>query len=154
MDTKDLSPKEVEQLLNSLKFPKKVLGLQEIWDKLTKLELDSIKSSTEIIDEDNDVLYILHIHRGRIGDKYSMHLRFKDNNIHIARVDINPPKHENPDGTVLERGQHHIHIYSNSYKKRDSIAYVLSPAEFPNVSNIVNVLESFIHKIKIEERTG
>lgn len=130
------------------------MGIQEIWNKLTKLELDPIKSSTEIIDEDNNIQYILHIYRGRIADKYSIHLRFKDSNLHLARVDINPPKHDNPDGTSLARGQNHIHIYSNAYKNRDSMAYVLTPEEFPNVSNIVNVLESFINKVKIEERTG
>ncbi|MCV5951955.1 DUF6978 family protein [Lactococcus petauri] len=154
MDTKNLSSKEVEKLIDSIKFPKKLFGMQEIWNKITKLEVNPIKSSTEIIDEDNDILYILHIQRGRIGDRYSIHLRFKDSNIHLARVDINPPKHENPDGTILERGQHHIHIYSSLYKKRDSMAYALSIEEFPNISNIVDVVSSFINKLKIKERTG
>lgn len=154
VNTKDLSQDDVKLLLNSLKFPKKVWGLQEIWDTLTKLELDPINNSTEFIDEDNGILYILHIRRGRIADRYSIHLRFKENNIHLARVDINPPKHENPDRTVLERGKHHIHIYTNAYKKRDSVAYLLSPSEFPNVTNIIEVFESFIKKVNIEERTG
>lgn len=53
--------------MESLKFSKKILGLQEARQRVA--ELFQIRFDSEIIDEDNDVLYILHVKRGRIPDR-------------------------------------------------------------------------------------
>jgi hypothetical protein len=67
LDLKNVSDSEVNELIESLKFSKKILGLQEARQRVA--ELFQIRFDSEIIDEDNDVLYILHVKRGKIPDR-------------------------------------------------------------------------------------
>jgi hypothetical protein len=54
LNLKNISDSEVNELIESLKFPKKILGLQEACQRVA--ELFQILFDSEIIDEDNDVL--------------------------------------------------------------------------------------------------
>ncbi|MDR2833696.1 MAG: hypothetical protein LBV67_08280 [Streptococcaceae bacterium] len=150
MDFENINDDEVKQLIDALKKPTKKFELQKIYDSIQSLPVGNLKSNHAVIDEDNDISYILHQYRGRIGDRYSIHLRFKENNEHLIRVDINPPKHQNPNGEIIN--ENHLHIYSNKYDKRDAVAIPLSPSEFPNVSEIIKVVTAFMTKTNIVER--
>ncbi len=48
----------------------------------------------------------MHVYRGNIGYKYSVHLRFTDNNVHLIRLCINGSRHHNEDETIV--GKNHL----------------------------------------------
>lgn len=97
------------------------------------------------------ISYMLNVEEFRT---VSIHLRFKETHEYLLRVDINSPRHENSDGTVLKQGEHHIHIYSNLNKRWDTIAYPISLEEFPDVLTLIETFEAFLRKAKIKERTN
>lgn len=110
MDFNNLSNQEVEVLIKRLKNPSNRLSYDTVNKKLTAM-FNSIDITESIID-DGEVEYFLHIYRGNYDlSRFSFHIRFKDNNVHLVRVDINPSgKHVNPDGSVI--ADSHIHIYT------------------------------------------
>ena len=148
MNYNDLNDQEVRELINKLKYPKNLLSFNEIHTIISSL-FGKIDVDEGVIDDD-DIQYILHIYRGRINhERYSIHIRFKNSHDHLVRVDINPSnRHLNPDGSIIEGN--HIHIYSNRYDKKDSIAIPLENSDFPNLTHIVDVYSEFIKYTHIE----
>lgn len=55
----------------------------------------------------SNIAYKMHVYRGNIGYKYSVHLRFTNNNVHLIRLCINGSRHHNEDGTIV--GKNHLH---------------------------------------------
>lgn len=142
MDYNNLNDKEVIQIIKRLKYPKRKFAISDIYREISalfgKIDID------EVILDDDGVKYILHIFRGkRNSNRFSIHLRFKEINDHIVRVNINPSnRHLNPNGDYILGS--HIHIYSNQYSKRDSLAVPLEESDFPNVNTIVEAVSHFI----------
>ena len=141
MNLNELTDKEVQNLIARLKEPKNILSYAQINHKISamfgKIDLDEAIIDTE------DIEYILRVYRGRIEpDRFSISLRFKDNNQHLVRVDINPSgRHKNPDGTIITDS--HIHIYSSKYPKRDAVAHPINFSDFPNVKTIADAFFEF-----------
>ena len=134
MNYNALNDHEVQELINKLKYPKSLLSFNEIYTIISSL-FGKIDVDAGVIDDD-DIQYIIHIYRGRIKpERYNIH--------------INPSnRHLNPDGSIIEGN--HIHIYSNRYDKKDSIAIPLKNSDFPNLTHIVDVFSEFIKYTHIE----
>lgn len=149
MDYTNLNDLEVKEIIEKLKYPRKILNFQDIKTKVSslfgKIDIDEL-----IIDRD-DIRYVLHIFRGqRNPDRFSIHLRFKEFHDHIVRIDINPSnRHCNPDGNIVTGS--HIHIYSNKHPQRDTIAIPLDESDFPNVNLISDAFLEFINYTNIQE---
>lgn len=149
MDFNNLNNDDINKIINRLKYPKNKLSFEKINQTISSL-FGKIEIDENIIDDD-DVVYILHIYRGkRSAQRFSIHLRLKEFHDHIVRVDINPSnRHENPDGSIVTGS--HIHIYSNQYEKRDRIAIPLEVSDFPNVEQIVETYSAFIDYTSIQK---
>lgn len=149
MDYGNLNDQEVQWVIKKLKYPKKLLLFEEI--KITISSLFGRIDVDELIVDNDDIQYLFHIFRGkRNPERFSIHLRFKETHDILVRVDINPSnKHINPDGKIILGN--HIHIYSNKYPKRDSIAIPLEESNFPNINTISDVFSEFIRYTNIRE---
>lgn len=141
-DINDIDDIDVQVLIHKLKHPIKKISYQSINKQLLSL-FGKIDINEAIIDDDDDIEYILHVYRGRIdANRFSLHIRFKENNYHLIRIDINPSgHHDNPDGKRITNS--HMHIYSNHQFKRDAWAVPLTQTTFPNVTTIINAFTDF-----------
>nr|WP_315527271.1 hypothetical protein [Carnobacterium maltaromaticum] len=140
-DFADLNDSEVNDLIRQLKHPSEIFTLNEINRKLSAL-FGNIDITESIIGTSDKIEYKLHIFRGkRDRHRFSIHLRFKKTHNHLVRVDIGSG-HNNPDGSKIEGS--HIHIYNNSYDKRDHFAIPLEESDFPNVQTIVDAFHAFV----------
>lgn len=154
-DESSLSEDDVQYLLNALKHPKEQLKIDEIRTKISESVtlLDSeIDGNAVILGTVDGIEYILHIHCGDASLpieslSYSIHLRFKQSNLHLARLDINQ-RHRNPWDKTAHRYSH-IHIYTPRYAKKSRVAIPIDVNEFPNISNIARTFEDFLKKTNI-----
>lgn len=88
MDLSSLNDNEVKALIEELKnFLKEV--------RIEILPIGKYKQVAEVVGKASGISYRLHIYRGLLENKYSMHLRFAENNIHLVRLCINGNKHHN-----------------------------------------------------------
>jgi hypothetical protein len=143
-DENNLTDEEVQHLLHVLKHPSHLLDLKKLTNALISLTSDEIDETKSIIDEIDGIEYWLHFYCGDpllLKPKYSIHLRFKKSNIHLIRVDIGSA-HRNP-GQKRSR-EPHMHIYTNRFKKHDTIAQPIPINDFPNIKSMVACLESFL----------
>ena len=73
-------------------------------------------------------------------EKYTLQLRYgKDQG--LLRIDVNGPKHTNPDGTIVECP--HIHVQTHDRGHWDAWAYDL-PVVFGDVEDRINTLKQFL----------
>lgn len=149
MDLQNLNNTQVDELLKRLKYPKNTISYQKINTIISAL-FGKIDIEEAILDDD-DLHYILRIYRGKYNaERFSIHLRFKETNDHLARIDIHPTgRHENPDSTIVTSS--HIHIYSNAFPRRDAVAIPLDEFNFPNVRTIIEVYEEFVKLTNIRK---
>lgn len=94
MNLDKLSNDEVLTLINEIK---KCLSAIQLQLPL----IGKYKKELQLKGDNSQVEYVFHAYRGRIENKYSLHLRFKENNIHLVRLCINGSRHHNSDGTIL-----------------------------------------------------
>ncbi|AEO26672.1 TPA: hypothetical protein MPW84_002755 [Listeria monocytogenes] len=134
-DLNYLDDNEVQQLIKSIKILK-----QEIPVEMP--EFGKIKDDTITLGVYDDIEYKLHRYRHPYdSQRFSIHLRFVNNNEHLIRIDINNGTHRNPDNTIVQ--QNHIHIYKNSDYPKDAYAYPL-PSEINDLYSIFTALEQFL----------
>ena len=62
-----------------------------------------VKRDIKVVDYENMINYTLHVYRGNLENKYSMHIRFNNNYYHLLRLCINGSFHNNSDGTNVGR---------------------------------------------------
>lgn len=152
MDYTNLDDKQLQALIERLKYPKNTISYHKI-DKIIASLFGTIDINEAIIDDD-DIEYVLGIYRGKYNvQKFTIHLRFKETHDHLIRIDVHPTgRHLNPDGTIITDS--HIHIYSNQYKKHDAIAIPLDEFNFPNVRTIIEVYDEFVKMVNIKKTRG
>jgi hypothetical protein len=148
-DLDNLTDDEVHELMHALKHPSVVKSFTTWYQNIaTELFLGTVDYPDQlVIDEIDNVKYILHARRGMLENRFSIHLRFKNNNMHLLRLDIGTT-HRNPDGTRVD--EDHVHIYVNSQKHSKHYAIPLSASEFPNVKNFADALTSFLEYTNIQ----
>ena len=130
-----LSSVQVQNLIESLKAAKRELPI-------LMPEFGRIKDDTPVLGIYEGIEYKLHRYRHPYEkDRYSIHLRFKENNEHLLRLDVNNGTHRNPDGTIIQ--QNHIHIYTDSEFAKDAFAYEL-PTDFSDLESIFSAFEQFL----------
>lgn len=153
MDLDNLSDLEVETLIKTLKHPKNELSYNKVYQELTSL-VGIIKEDLPLYDIDYDLEYKLRIYRGEYEpSRFSISIRFRENNKHLLRLDINPSNvHENPDGTRIIGS--HYHLYSNKFGKVDRIANPVPNGMFPNIDILVDAFINFEAKVNIKSRKG
>ncbi|MGN1272620.1 MAG: DUF6978 family protein [Lactobacillus sp.] len=122
IDTTKLTSQDVHDLIDEIKEFANQLSISI--PLVGKFKLDK-----EVIGKDTQISYRFHIYRGNIKIKYSLHLRFSDNNIHLVRLCINGTKHKNYDGT--ETGKNHIHIYKYLSSEDRTVEYAYDLNDFP-----------------------
>lgn len=149
MDFNDLSEAEVNELIERLKKPITIISFEKSLEIVNSL-FGLVDVEDAIIDNE-EVEYILRAYRGRIdANRFSVHLRFKDVHHHLIRIDINPNnRHINPI-TNKEIVGSHIHIYSNEYSKKDSIAIPIEDLEnFPNINTLAEAYDTILEYTNI-----
>lgn len=151
MDFNNLNDNEVKQLIKRLKKPFNSVKFnnslqEELSSMLNQVNFD------EIVLDSEDVEYIVKIYRGRLDlERFSIHIRFKEFQHHLVRLDINPTqRHINPGTKEIIEGSH-IHIYSSLNDKKDSIAIPLEKSDFPIVHEIIDAVEKFFKYNNIEK---
>lgn len=136
-----LTKLQVDQLIKSLKSLQECLPIE-------MPEFGRIKDDTNVIGVYDGIEYKLHRYRHPLEkERFSIHLRFKETNAHLIRLDIKNGRHRNPDGTII--GQNHIHIYTDSNYAKDAFAYPL-PTEFTDLESIFEALEQFLSYTNIQ----
>lgn len=121
-------------------FSDEVLTLiDEIKNCLSAIQLQlpligKYKKELQLKGADSQVEYIFHAYRGRIDNKYSLHLRFKENNIHLVRLCING---------------NYIHLYRFNGQNVEAYAYPLIDFPFDEHDNLNDALNKFINYVHI-----
>ncbi|MHA3065756.1 DUF6978 family protein [Lacticaseibacillus saniviri] len=103
-----------------------------------------IKNEEIVEDSINGIHYVLHYYRGNLENKYSIHLRFTGNNLHLVRLCINGSRHYNLDGSVVEGNHIHIYHYSPISGELEGRAYPLSQTNFDSDGNLEVSLDHFM----------
>lgn len=130
-----LTNEQVKNLIKSLKHFKQHLPIE-------MPEFGLIKDDTPVLGIYEKIEYKFHRYRHPLeSNRFSIHLRFKETNDCLIRLDINNGSHRNPDGTIIP--QNHIHIYTVSDYAKDAYAYPL-PGEFTDLESIFSALEQFL----------
>ncbi|EAC2375068.1 hypothetical protein ABQH09_001809 [Listeria monocytogenes] len=134
-DLNYLTDNEVQQLIKSIKKLKHIIPSE-------MPEFGKIKDDTITLGVYDNIEYKLHRYRHPYdSQRFSIHLRFVNNNEHLIRIDINNGTHINPDNTKVQ--QNHVHIYKSSDYPKDAYAYPL-PSEFNDLYSIFTALEQFL----------
>lgn len=131
-----LTDNQVQQLLASLKnctrpIPNEVSLIGKIRDE------------TPVVDFSNHIEYKLFRYRSLIqSSRFSLHIRFKETNDILIRVDVNNGTHKNPNGEIIS--ENHMHIYhSHPGLRKDAYAYPL-PNEINDLESLFSVLKQFL----------
>ena len=146
MNLNKLNYEEVKILINEIKY---FLGH-------VQLQIPTIgqyKKITDVKGEEHGIAYKFHVYRGIEENKYSMHLRFAENNIHLIRLCISGSKHHNSDGSVADFD--HVHIYQTADNgKVEGYAYSLDNFPFDKDNSLAESVEKFLDYIKLRERSA
>ncbi|MFC6322625.1 DUF6978 family protein [Companilactobacillus baiquanensis] len=143
MDLKSLSEDQVQRLLQSLKKCVKAIPND------TPI-IGRIKDDTPVVDFENHIEYILHRYRNNIDNtRFSLHIRFKETNEQLIRVDINNGTHINPDGEKIHQNHMHIYKYIDGLRK-DSYAHDL-PDEINDIESLFSTLVQFLEYSNTED---
>lgn len=144
MDLDKLTNSEVETLLESIKQLKQKLFLDTNFS-------GRIKQTEEVLGIHNGIEYKLYLYRNPVqSDRYSIHLRFKENDQHLIRVDVNNGSHRNPDGLKIQQNHFHIYRYEENESRRDAYAYPLE-SEDSDLMTIFTALENFLEYTYIKQ---
>lgn len=141
MNVYKLTPTEVECLLNSAKT------MEENYP--TDIPLGKIDDQFILVDDIYGIDYKFRRYRHPIDDsRFSISIRFKENNAFLIRLDIQNGKHKNPDGQIIQ--QNHIHIYNNGGGiRKDAYARPLPPTFNGYVNSIFIAIEHFFMEYKV-----
>jgi hypothetical protein len=136
LDIVNLNDSEVQALISSLKNCSQSIPTDMPFE-------GRIKDDTPVVDFKNHIEYILHRYRNPIqSSRFSLHIRFKETNDILIRVDINNGAHTNPDGKKI--GQNHMHIYSNRDIDRKDLYAVELPDEISDLDSLFSALVQFL----------
>ena len=149
MDLDNLTDDEVKYLILYIKK-----SIDKTIDDINKEMplIGRIKKNIQVLDYENNINYILHIYRGEIENKYSMHIRFNENHIHLVRLCINGSNHINSDGT--NGGRNHLHVYKNINNQHEDYAYDIMKYninEFSKNDNLLTSFDKFVKLLNIEK---
>jgi hypothetical protein len=135
--------------MHSLKHPTAIKSFSDWYQDIsTSFFLGKVKYDNQrIIGTIDKIQYILHVHVGKFENRFSIHLRFTENNIHLLRLDVGTG-HTNPDGVHID--EDHIHVYVSSEKHAKFFATPLSKSDFPNLKNIADALDAFLNYTNID----
>lgn len=97
----------------------------------------------------NHIEYKFKIYRGNLNIKYSMHLRFIENNKHLVRLCINGSRHHNTDGTKVS--PNHIHIYDFHDGYIEGKAYELDDVPFDKDDDLTVAVDKFLDFLNINK---
>lgn len=143
MDLERLSDPEVTRLIGTFKsFIEKPIQLPPL--------VGCGKDDATVEDSVNGIHYLLHYYRGNLDNKYSIHLRFVGDNIHLVRLCINGSRHYNEDGSFV--GGNHIHIYH--YLTNGTVeakVFSLDKTPFGNPQDLIEDLEKFLKYVHIHD---
>lgn len=134
---------EIENLIKEIKhFSKKI-------NRIKLLRTCGFKYKDKLVNDNSKNSYNLHLNYGRIDvDKVSITTVHNESGKVLVRLDLNPRKHINPDGTIVDTD--HVHIYKEGYDER--FAYPLDSEEFKNIfpdkENMALLLKSYLDFIK------
>lgn len=130
MDFNNLKDEEVRQLINRLKKPFNSKKFNKRYQEAINTLLNSVNFEEIVVDSD-EIDYVVRIYRGRLDpSRFSIHIRFKEFQHHLVRLDINPSqRHMNPETNEIIVGSH-LHIYSNLHDKKDIIAIPIEKVIF------------------------
>ncbi len=146
MDLDDLTDDQVNILIDSIKR-----SLDELPRFFPTITLYKVDGDYKIVDEKYEIEYVLHVYRGKHDiHRYSMHIRFKQNNLHLVRLCINANNNHinKSDGTNV--GRNHIHIYKRS--EPDGLyAYELENHIFEASDELIESFQKFIKFLNIKE---
>ena len=143
MDFNNLKDEEVRQLINRLKKPFNSKKFNKRYQEAINTLLNSVNFEEIVVDSD-EIDYVVRIYRGRLDpSRFSIHIRFKEFQHHLVRLDINPSqRHMNPETNEIIVGSH-LHIYSNLHDKKDIIAIPIEKSDFPMVRELEDAVENF-----------
>ncbi|XOV23435.1 hypothetical protein N1E17_04625 [Lacticaseibacillus paracasei] len=149
-DLDNLSESEIEDIMHSLKHPTQVRSFDKWYQDISStLFLGQTNyDDQKVIGEFDHIRYILHVRVGRLENRFSIHLRFAKNNMHLLRLDVGTG-HQNPDGTRVD--EDHIHVYVSSEKHAKFYATPLSKSDFPNLKNLADALDAFIDYTNVKK---
>lgn len=143
MDFNNLNNEEVRQLINRLKKPFNSKKFNKRYQEAINTLLNSVNFEEIVVDSD-EIDYVVKIYRGRLDpSRFSIHIRFKEFQHHLVRLDVNPSqRHMNPETNEIIEGSH-LHIYSNLHDKKDIIAIPIEKSDFPMVQELEDAVEKF-----------
>lgn len=107
------------------------------------------RQEENLSDNSNGIIYKLHIYRGALESKYSMHIRFSSNNTHLVRLCINGSVHHNYDGNV---SGNHIHIYTFHNGQVLDYAYPLDQTPFNKSDDLAKSMDNFFKYVNIKSK--
>ena len=141
MDLEKLSDNEVDELINEAKnFLEKFV---------LRVPLGKFNENRNVLGESSNLEYIWHAYRGRLDTKYSLQIRFKQNNKHLVRLCINGTRHHNYDGTIIEGN--HIHIYRYINNAVFDYAYSLDKYTFNSSDELGDAISKFLQFVHIRD---
>lgn len=146
MDYSNLNEKQVEFIIRTIK---KLLN--EMPKSFPLPSVSKVNETYKVRDENYNIDFKLHVYRGRIENRYSMHIRFSKNNMHLVRLCINSGTgHKNyADNTSV--GKSHIHIYDVK-SPTNEYAYGLDDYDFFEEDELIESFEKFLKFLSIEVR--
>lgn len=142
MDLEKLSDDEVNMLIDEAKTSLTNISINI--PLVGKYNLDM-----RVKGETSNLIYTFHARRGKIENKYSMHIRFKETNTHLVRLCINGSAHHNSDGTKVSGN--HLHIYKFNGQHPEAYAYSLKDYEFDESDPLDKAISNFIKLLHIEQ---
>ncbi|RHW52859.1 hypothetical protein DS834_02950 [Lactobacillus bombicola] len=102
-------------------------------------------------DNVNGIEYKLHAYRGNnIKNKYSIHIRFTDNNIHLVRLCINGLPHINKSDKSKVTGNH-LHIYDSNSPDHNYAYDLKKYGNFISTDDLEESFEKFLKFVKISK---
>lgn len=144
-DLDNLTDSEVKALIETIK---------ELLDKTIQSEpiigVAKVSEDYRVTDAINHIEYILHLHRGKLeANKYSMHIRFTYNHIHLVRLCINAGNNHINKSDRTNVGKNHIHIYDSSTDSME-YAYNLDNYTFDKNDSLIESFYKFIDFLNIK----
>ena len=154
MDLDALTEIEINQLIKNLKNPKKLLDFDAIYDDLVNsFNPMNQKYKAELLDEQENIEYVLNVLETPIKTNFTIALRFQENPHHLLRFDFGQDKRHinnfNSDQAYTIVGSH-IHIYSLPDKNSPkNVIPINDISEFKNVSILAEAFIKFIEYTNI-----
>ena len=143
-DLDNLTDSEVKILIETMK---------ELLDKTIQSEplIGKVNDDYRVKDYLNSIEYILHIYRGKFEpNRYSMHIRFTQNHLHLVRLCINASNNHINKSDKTNAGKNHIHIY-DSFEEDMNYAYNLDNYIFDSEDSLIESFYKFIDFLNIKD---